>query len=242
MFNLKLFIMKNLTYLFSLIFAIALMSTSCTKPTDDINYVKVTITVSANTVDPCTSVTFTATPTFGGTTPLYQWKVNGVNVGTNSSTYAYFPTDNDAVTCILTSNDLGAIGSPATSNTVTIKLNPATQNTLIGHWNFVSLTGTDNIVRTDSLYLLQHYGVSGKIRITAKNDPSYGYEIFFDYLNHTEAGTEYFNYTVASNVLTIPNMGKTYNVAFEGNTLVLTGNITNIITSSSETVKYRLKK
>ena len=71
-----------------------------------------------------TSVTFTATPTNGGTTPSYQWKVNGTNAGTNASTYAYSPANNDAVTCVMTSNATCATGNPATSNILTITVNP----------------------------------------------------------------------------------------------------------------------
>jgi hypothetical protein len=72
-----------------------------------------------------TSVTFTATPTNGGTTPSYQWKVNGVNAGTNSATFNSSTLANaDAVTCVMTSNATCATGSPATSNTVTMTVNP----------------------------------------------------------------------------------------------------------------------
>lgn len=71
-----------------------------------------------------TSVTFTATPTNGGTTPSYQWKLNGVNVGTNSSTYANAALANgNTVTCVMTSIATCATGSPATSNVITATVN-----------------------------------------------------------------------------------------------------------------------
>ncbi|MBL7888863.1 MAG: PKD domain-containing protein [Bacteroidia bacterium] len=75
------------------------------------------------------SVTFTATPTNGGTTPAYQWKVNGVNVGTNSPTYTTTTlTNGQIVTCVMTSNLSGVTNNPATSNAITMTVNavPAT--------------------------------------------------------------------------------------------------------------------
>jgi uncharacterized protein (TIGR02145 family) len=77
--------------------------------------VSITISPSANPFCPGSSVTFTATPTDGGTSPSYQWKVNGVNVGTNSSTYSYNPVDGDSVGCVMTSNLSCVIGNPASS-------------------------------------------------------------------------------------------------------------------------------
>ncbi len=71
-----------------------------------------------------TSVTYTATPTNGGTTPSYQWQVNGANVGTSLTTYSYTPVNGDVVRCILTSNAPCATGSPATSNSITMTVNP----------------------------------------------------------------------------------------------------------------------
>jgi hypothetical protein len=52
-----------------------------------------------------TSVTYTATPVNGGSTPLYQWKKNSVNIsGATSSTYTYSPIAGDTIRCQLTSN------------------------------------------------------------------------------------------------------------------------------------------
>ncbi|MCX6244315.1 MAG: hypothetical protein NTU98_06365 [Bacteroidetes bacterium] len=86
--------------------------------------VSVSIAASSNPVCAGTSVTFTATPVNGGATPVYQWKRNGINVGTNSTTYTYIPVNGDVITCTLTSNAACASGNPATSNSVTMTVNP----------------------------------------------------------------------------------------------------------------------
>jgi hypothetical protein len=71
------------------------------------------------------SVTFTATPTNGGTSPTYQWKVNGNNVGTNSPTYTTSSLSNgDIVTCVMTSNLPNVQGNPATSQNFVVTVNP----------------------------------------------------------------------------------------------------------------------
>ncbi len=72
-----------------------------------------------------TNIALTAMPVNGGTTPIYQWQLNGINVGGNSSVYSSSAlTNGDAVACILTSNAACAIGSPASSNIVTVIVNP----------------------------------------------------------------------------------------------------------------------
>ncbi|MBK9533536.1 MAG: hypothetical protein IPO42_17460, partial [Chitinophagaceae bacterium] len=68
-----------------------------------------------------TSVTFTATPTNGGNTPAYQWKVNGINVGTNAATYSSaLLLNGDIVNVILTSNANCVSPANATSNSITM--------------------------------------------------------------------------------------------------------------------------
>ncbi len=87
--------------------------------------VSVSIAASATTICEGTSVTFTATPVNEGTTPSYQWKLNGANVGSNTPTYTNAAlTNGNNVTCVLTSNATCATGSPATSNTINMTVNP----------------------------------------------------------------------------------------------------------------------
>ncbi|MCX6249227.1 MAG: hypothetical protein NTX61_00590 [Bacteroidetes bacterium] len=82
----------------------------------------VSVSISASTNPICSGipVTYTATPTNGGTTPVYLWKVNGIIAGTNSTTYQYVPINGDLITCTLTSNLTCTTGNPATSNTITM--------------------------------------------------------------------------------------------------------------------------
>ncbi|NTW31234.1 MAG: hypothetical protein HGB12_01140 [Bacteroidetes bacterium] len=77
-----------------------------------------------------TSVTFTASPTNGGTTPSYQWKLNNADVGTNVTYTNSTLVNNDKVKCVMTSNAICATGSPATSNEINISVNalPDTAN------------------------------------------------------------------------------------------------------------------
>ncbi|MCX6249684.1 MAG: hypothetical protein NTX61_02930 [Bacteroidetes bacterium] len=86
--------------------------------------VSVSINASVNPVCSGIPVTFTATPTNTGSTPVFQWKVNGINSGTNSTTYQYLPVNSDTVNCTLTSSFICATGNPAVSNTITMTVNP----------------------------------------------------------------------------------------------------------------------
>ncbi|MCX6252531.1 MAG: hypothetical protein NTX61_17490 [Bacteroidetes bacterium] len=99
-------------------------SNTITMVENTVNPVSIVITTPVTTVCIGTSVIFTATPTNGGTTPGYQWKVNGVNTGANNSQFTYTPVNGDCISCILTSNLICASGNPATSNSICMTVNP----------------------------------------------------------------------------------------------------------------------
>ncbi len=84
----------------------------------------VTIAPAAPTACQGSAINFTATPTNGGTTPAYQWQVNGVNAGGNSPNFSSATLNTgDTVAVILTSND--ACPNPATAtDTVYVVITP----------------------------------------------------------------------------------------------------------------------
>jgi hypothetical protein len=93
----------------------------------------------AGTICPGTNITFTASSTNGGAAPVYQWKLNGSNVGTNSTTYASNTlADGDVIEVVMTSNASPCLtGSPAMSSPITITLNTGSiwSGTTSTNWN-----------------------------------------------------------------------------------------------------------
>jgi len=87
--------------------------------------VSVAISASVNPVCDGTPVTFTATPVNGGSNPVFQWMVNGINTGNNSPTFSYIPANGDQVVCVVTSsNTICTSNNPAVSNTIVMITTP----------------------------------------------------------------------------------------------------------------------
>jgi hypothetical protein len=112
--------------------------------------VSVSIEADANPVCEGTTVTYTATPVNGGTTPSYQWKVNDVNYGTDSNIFTCTPADGAVVTVELTSNALCLTGNPASSEVIYMEVNiapaittePEDQTAIVGNSVSFSVVAT----------------------------------------------------------------------------------------------------
>lgn len=67
---------------------------------------------------------FNAAPVFGGTSPTYQWKVNGVNEGTGGPSFSSSSliSPSSKVEVIMTSSISCVTNNPATSNPVTVQV------------------------------------------------------------------------------------------------------------------------
>jgi gliding motility-associated-like protein len=104
----------------------------CVSPFDTITVVinpklidSISIAASVNNICKGTPVNFTATSINGGTTPVYQWLLNGVPAGTNSTSYSNNNlAGNDVINCILTSNAVCVSSAKDTSNKIVMVVNP----------------------------------------------------------------------------------------------------------------------
>jgi hypothetical protein len=109
-------------------------------------------------------VHFIATPTNGGTAPAYQWKINNINTGTNSTSLNFVPANGDVVTCWMTSNEACATPASTLSNTVLMTVTPVTHPTVSittnpasGIVNGQPVTFTANPVQAGSNYQVAWY-------------------------------------------------------------------------------------
>ena len=93
------------------------LSGTGTSPVDP--SVNIAVTSGTNPTCPSTSVTFTATPTNGGT-PSYQWKKDGSNVCTNSATYTDDGSVAGNITCVMTTSLTCINTATATSSAIAL--------------------------------------------------------------------------------------------------------------------------
>ncbi len=110
----------------------------------------VSITVPANPFCAGTAATFTATQVNGGTSPAFQWLLNGMMIpGATNSTFDYFPASGDIVTCRMTSSLPCLSANPVMSNTIVMSEtvtpaapvsagNTSTQTQVVWKWHPVA--------------------------------------------------------------------------------------------------------
>ena len=88
----------------------------------------VTVGAAAAAVCEGSPLTFNASATDGGTAPVFQWLVNGVNTGLNSDSYSSAAFANgDTITCSMTSNAACALPATVLSNSIPLIVNPIPQ-------------------------------------------------------------------------------------------------------------------
>ena len=86
--------------------SLAISTTTAVEPS-------VSVTTTSSNLCANTSYTFTANATNGGASPSYQWKVNGVNEGTNSNTFTSSFNAGDDVWVLMTADPSSCV-SPQT--------------------------------------------------------------------------------------------------------------------------------
>ncbi|HRH65384.1 MAG TPA: T9SS type A sorting domain-containing protein, partial [Bacteroidia bacterium] len=82
------------------------------------------VAIQADTTHVCqgTTVNFSALAVNGGLNPVYQWKVNGFVAGSNSPLFPVVLSNNDIVTCEMSSGHSCAIPATAVSNSVQVSV------------------------------------------------------------------------------------------------------------------------
>jgi hypothetical protein len=110
----------------------------------------VSITASTNSICFGTSVTFTATPTNGGATPVYQWRKNGSAItGANGATYTSTTLyNNDVISVLMTTSVACYTSQTATSNNITMAVTPTVTPSVIASASSANICAGTNVTFT----------------------------------------------------------------------------------------------
>lgn len=144
----------------------------------------INITGAATTSCQGVPVTFNANIANAGPSPVYQWKVNGVNAGTNSSSFTSGTlNNNDQVSCILTANPSCIPPVTASSNVITMTIEQggtpsvsiAASSITVCTGSAVSFTATAVNAGSAPFYQWQVNGIN-----TGPNAPVFTSNIFAD--------------------------------------------------------------
>ncbi|MEY4875605.1 MAG: hypothetical protein RL708_754 [Bacteroidota bacterium] len=176
--------------------------------TPSVNIVSSTISICSGT-----AISFTATPTNGGLTPVYQWQKNGGNVGNNNAVYSSNSLLNgDIITCLITSS-LSCVNSgsnPATSNSITIHVLPSSSSityaNICNGMNYQFNNFNYSSAGTYTIHLTNHVGCDSAATLI---------------LSTNQASSSFTNATICPNQL--------YN--FNGNNYSAAGNYTIHLTN-----------
>jgi len=130
----------------------------------------------------------------------YQWHVNGVNVGGNSSSYTYSPVVGDVITCTVTT-PAGSCYTAATVNSNTITITLASSIVPV-----ISITGNDTVCTGNAITYTAATNVVGGTYNWHVNGASVGTNSSTYTYNPTNGDVITCTITTASSCYTIPSV------------------------------------
>lgn len=119
-----------------------------------------------------TNVIFNATAINGGLSPAYQWKVNGVAAGTNSSILQITPLNGDQIQCLMTSNLYCVSGNPAASLNITLNEKPSPVVSVNSCFDTITTTNAKPFLLRGGIPLGGNWSGPGVNGITGMFSPS----------------------------------------------------------------------
>lgn len=148
----------------------------------------VNITASNTNICPGELVTFSSRSVSQVTTPVYQWNVNGTNVGTNTSQFTTSTLQqNDLVMCTLAGTDVCGTSASGISNTLQIKI----QDTVLPDLgpDLSICPGADALLKTSQQYTAYEWQDNSTLPELPVNAPGKYYVTIHDQCNRIFADT-----------------------------------------------------